>query len=83
MLRRNPEVLALAAIGLVMLATTAARAPVFAPQPHWVVTPIRAEVQAGRDCIRSEMQAHRDEVRETVRQSVADAKRAIAETLHR
>jgi hypothetical protein len=83
MLRRNPDALALAAITFVILAVTAARLPVRAPQPQWVVAPIRAEVQSHRQCIRAEMQAHRDAIRQTVRASVIEAKRAIAETLHR
>jgi hypothetical protein len=83
MLRKNPDAFALAAITLVMLAITSARIPAPAPQPRWVVTPIGVEMHANRDCIRAEMQAHRTAIRNAVQQSVAEAKRAIAETLHR
>lgn len=83
MLRKNPDAFALAAITLALLAITSARIPGPAPQPRWVVTPIRVEMQANRDCIRAEMQAHKTVVREVVQRSVAEAKRAIAQTLHR
>ena len=74
MLRKNPDAFALAAITLVMLAVTAVRLPVPAPQPRWVVAPIRAELLAHRQCIREEMQAHREAIRQTVH--------AIAQTFH-
>jgi hypothetical protein len=82
MLRKNPDAFALAAITFVMLAVTAARPPLRAPQPRLIVAPIRAEMLSHRQCIREEMQAHRDAVRQVVRQSVSDATRAIVQTLH-
>ena len=74
MLRKNPDAFALAAITLVMLAVTAVRLPVPAPQPRWVVAPIRAKLLANRQCIREGMQAHREAIRQTVH--------AIAQTFH-
>ena len=82
MFRKNPDAFALAAITFVVLAVTAIRPPAVAPQPRWVVAPIRAELLAHRQCIRQGFQAQRDAIRETVRQSVHDATRAIAQTFH-
>ncbi|HZT38883.1 MAG TPA: hypothetical protein VFA28_13385 [Bryobacteraceae bacterium] len=83
MLRNSPDAFALAAITLVMLAITSARIPLPPPQPRWVVTPIRLEMQAHRDCIRAEMQAHRAVIRDAVQHSIAQAKRVISKTLRR
>jgi hypothetical protein len=83
MLRKNPDAFALAAITLVVLAVTAVRLPLPAPQPRWVVAPIRAEMLSHRQCIREEMQAHRDAVRQIVQQSVRETTHAIAQTFHR
>jgi hypothetical protein len=68
MLRRNPDVLALLAIVLFVLA---AKAPVPAPA-RAVMTPIRVEMLAQRDCLRAEMQAQREEIRRTIKDSVRD-----------
>ena len=72
MLRKNPDAFALVAITLVVAAVTAIRLPVRPPQPRWVVTPIRAELLAHRQCIR-----------DTVRQSVHEATRTITQTFRR
>ena len=78
MLRRNPDVLALAAIVLFALAIRVP-IPAFAPAHRAVVTPIRVEMQAQRDCVRAEVEAQRNEIRQTIQDSVREAHDAVVE----
>jgi hypothetical protein len=80
MFRRNPDVLALAAIVLMVFAVRLP-IPAIKAAPPAMVTPIRVQMQAEHECIRAEVEAQRKAIRQTVAQSIREAHRAVAESI--
>lgn len=75
MLRKNPDAVALAILGLILLIANVPRMLLVAPPPEWSVKPLT--IQIPHEEIRKERDRIRDEVRREIRSAIDEAKSAI------